>query len=747
MNLPVMRRGLSPEGRKIRERHQGTLTIGIQGTTVQPTERDRTHHNFLQDNVRRLHEIQARCKERDNHKRSQPLKATRESSASTSSSVRQGSALVPVRNGSAKLVRCQNSERGGSAHSDYFSLTEEQIEPLITQPSQRYLSEHSGLVSSDNNAISDSKCSGENILNYPKNLNQDNQILLKNSHISNSQQRSRSGSPVILKPITSKLVQTMPTSVVPTLKQTSGTDQMFLIESELTQGMKKMRLDNLMSKIKSQKPSCELDYNLHYKTIEHQHKMLLDSSDRLSSYRNYDGSARNEIDTQRSGIKLKTPVVSSRPTSSKMTRAQSFDRDLLNKKNGNMIPKSNKPNSNLKNNKKNSPHPSSPHLRKRLSKSNSNLAHSNSSLFSQSSNQDQSGGITVDRRKVILSQRTTPSPSSPTKNDTAKVEAVQSSRSSPVKSSGDGDDRNIQESSLPSHTQIDFSDYYSDDKLQYGDAGEVSFDRTDSVGDINLCTAVSSCDRDTDNQFQSALHEPKSEKLHLNIRPESTGSLVNQNIDNRILTDDLRLNTCDTHFDDLDFIQDLSKDSPKIIQNENKDSHEDEDIKTSTPVPNSLHDIPLCSSSPKLLKRQEHEVHGTRKSTLRRSQSLKNVHHRPGDLHHHPGDPPPTYKKGKVPKYLLARKEEEKRLKELALAVDPDCPPGHTPLPDHERRNTLHLLKKSQTEVMRELSTLPVAQDTLRLKKLRHDLEAKLTQIEDGLRIFSQPQVYVMNDE
>lgn len=49
--------------------------------------------------------------------------------------------------------------------------------------------------------------------------------------------------------------------------------------------------------------------------------------------------------------------------------------------------------------------------------------------------------------------------------------------------------------------------------------------------------------------------------------------------------------------------------------------------------------------------------------------------------------------------------------------------------------------------MLHELATLPVAQDTLRVKRARQDLEDKLTQIEDGLRIFSQPKVYIMNDE
>lgn len=40
VSLPAMRRGLSPEGCRIRERHsQGSLTIGVQGVTVHPAER------------------------------------------------------------------------------------------------------------------------------------------------------------------------------------------------------------------------------------------------------------------------------------------------------------------------------------------------------------------------------------------------------------------------------------------------------------------------------------------------------------------------------------------------------------------------------------------------------------------------------------------------------------------------------------------------------------------------------------
>nr|XP_045612907.1 uncharacterized protein LOC123767342 [Procambarus clarkii]XP_045612908.1 uncharacterized protein LOC123767342 [Procambarus clarkii] len=742
MNLPIMRRGLSPEGCKIRDRHQGSLTIGIQGTTVHPAERGRTQNTFLQDSVRRLHEIQARCKERDHIKRSQPLKATRESSASTSS-LKQVNALAPIRNGSAKLrSRSQNSEREGSAHSDYFSLTEEQIEPLITHPTHYYLSEHGGLVTSDDNITSNNECNGENILNYSKNSTHHNRTHQTNSQISDCQPRPASGSPVVLKPITSKLVQTMPTPVVPALRQASANDQMFVSESELTQGMRKMRVDNLMSKIKNQKPSCELDYNLHYKTIENQHKMLLDNSDRLSLYRSGDGSIRNEIDTQRSVVKSKSPAVSSRPVSSKMVRARSFDRDLSIPKTGSVVPKSNKSNNN--NSKNNLPHPSSPQIRKRISKSNSNLTHTGHNLLPQSCNQDQSVVTTRERRKNNNYNRRITSPQSP--NNTgymANVEAFQRSKSNLEKTLGRGDKENVYQSSLNSHNQIDLSGFYSDNKLQCDEAGDVNVPslEIESTRDVNCGTTISSsCDRNIDHQ--PAFQESKREEYHLNIRPESPsiGSTVDQSLDNRVFMEDFQDNAGNRSFDTTDFVHDESKDSHEMIHDDMKDSREAEDMRTSTPVPNAARDAPFTNSSPKLLKMDQSKAQTSAKSSLRRSQSLKNVHQRPGH-------PPPTYKKGKIPKYILARREEERRLKELERAVDPDCPPGHTPLPDHERRNTLHLLQKSEAEVMRELSMLPVAQDTLRVKKVRHDLEAKLTQIEDGLRIFSQPKVYVMNDE
>ncbi|KAG7164711.1 Enkurin domain-containing protein 1-like [Homarus americanus] len=732
MNLPIMRRGLSPEGCKIRDRHQGSLTIGIQGITVHPAERGRPQNTFLQENVRRLHEIQARCKGRDNNKRSQPLKATRESSASTTSSVRQADALAPNRNGSAKpRSRSQCSEREGSAHSDYFSLTEEQIEPLVTNPTHHYHSEHDGLISSDDTGISNNDWDEENIVNHPRGSNHHRQTLKKKSQISDHQQRPRSGSPVILKPLASKLTQTVPTPVVPALRQMPASNQVLLSNTELTQEIRKMKLGNLMSKIKHQKPSCEVDYNVHYKTIENQHKMLLDSSDRLSLYGSCEGSARNDIDTQRSTMKCKVPAITNRPASSKMVRAQSFDRDLLSKKNGNAISRSNKLGTvgNINSIKKNLVHPSSPQLRKKFSKSNSNLIHTNHNALPDSGSHDQLVRTTQEKKRDVSNDRINSSAMSPRKDDLQNSEVIQRSKSDLERIWIGKGEENIHETSVHSYNQNHkvFDGFHSDCRSNWDEATNVSvpFNRTSSAAELDLnATLASSADMNIDDQDQSIFCEPTGEKFHLNIRSESqnTENGVDQNGDTEVWPQDNDLNSFDTAENEGHVIQDKDKYSysEEMMQDENIRSHMPvgETMKTSTPVPNILPGSPVANSSPKLLKKKEqHQLQTSARSSLRRSQ------------------------------YILARKEEERRLAELAQAVDPDCPPGHTPLPDHERRNTLHLLQKSQAEVLRELSSLPVAQDTLRVKRVRHDLEAKLVQIDDGLRIFSQPKVYVMNDD
>lgn len=108
------------------------------------------------------------------------------------------------------------------------------------------------------------------------------------------------------------------------------------------------------------------------------------------------------------------------------------------------------------------------------------------------------------------------------------------------------------------------------------------------------------------------------------------------------------------------------------------------------------------------------------------------------------GVPPSNYRKGIVPKYLRERKEaQEKEQKAKAEALNSDCPEGHVPLPDHERKETLRLLKKNYQEYVNELNMMPIKTDTLRAQRRKIEIEKQLNKLEEGIKVFSRPKVYV----
>ncbi|XP_046616226.1 uncharacterized protein LOC124303261 isoform X1 [Neodiprion virginianus] len=109
------------------------------------------------------------------------------------------------------------------------------------------------------------------------------------------------------------------------------------------------------------------------------------------------------------------------------------------------------------------------------------------------------------------------------------------------------------------------------------------------------------------------------------------------------------------------------------------------------------------------------------------------------------GVPPTHYRKGVVPKYLRERKEAQlqKEQKAKEEAPDPDCPDGHVPLPDSERQETLRMLKKNYQEFVKELNMMPIKTDTLRSQKRKMEIEKQLNKIEEGIKVFSRPKVYV----
>ncbi|KAK9303776.1 hypothetical protein QLX08_004651 [Tetragonisca angustula] len=105
---------------------------------------------------------------------------------------------------------------------------------------------------------------------------------------------------------------------------------------------------------------------------------------------------------------------------------------------------------------------------------------------------------------------------------------------------------------------------------------------------------------------------------------------------------------------------------------------------------------------------------------------------------------PTNYRMGVVPKYIKNRKEiQEKIQKAKQEELDPNCPNGHVPLPDNERKETLQMLKKSYQDYVNELNMMPIKVDTLRAQRRKIEIEKQLNKLEEGIKVFSRPKVYV----
>ncbi|XP_068941833.1 enkurin domain-containing protein 1 isoform X2 [Petaurus breviceps papuanus] len=107
-----------------------------------------------------------------------------------------------------------------------------------------------------------------------------------------------------------------------------------------------------------------------------------------------------------------------------------------------------------------------------------------------------------------------------------------------------------------------------------------------------------------------------------------------------------------------------------------------------------------------------------------------------------------TRQKGQVPLYIVERKDLWRREAEerQQSQPDPDIPPGHTLMPESQRLDTLNSLLQSQQELLRELVLLPSGADSLRAQNHKAELEKKLSQVEEALKIFSRSKVFIKMD-
>ncbi|XP_006816686.1 enkurin domain-containing protein 1-like isoform X2 [Saccoglossus kowalevskii] len=107
------------------------------------------------------------------------------------------------------------------------------------------------------------------------------------------------------------------------------------------------------------------------------------------------------------------------------------------------------------------------------------------------------------------------------------------------------------------------------------------------------------------------------------------------------------------------------------------------------------------------------------------------------------------HKRGAVPSYLQSRKkqweaEEEERRQNIP---DPDMPEGHKAMPQKERLETLEVLKQKEKELNNEIQKLPITSATLRARNKKAELETRLVEIEEAIKIFSRQKVFVKIDE
>ncbi|CAG5132510.1 unnamed protein product [Candidula unifasciata] len=160
--------------------------------------------------------------------------------------------------------------------------------------------------------------------------------------------------------------------------------------------------------------------------------------------------------------------------------------------------------------------------------------------------------------------------------------------------------------------------------------------------------------------------------------------------------------------------------------------------KTTVPPASIANDVKLIRHDFDFIK-----VNGVnaKKATLPRPQSLTsldNFKKRQEELLSH-------HEMGKVPGYLNKRKQEWQKNEEdrVANTPDPSMPVGHRQLPENERKDTLDLLLKKQDEVIRQMQRLPIGADTVRVKQERQSLEKQLVEVEEAIKIFSRPKVFV----
>ncbi|XP_030559791.1 uncharacterized protein LOC115761910 [Drosophila novamexicana] len=97
----------------------------------------------------------------------------------------------------------------------------------------------------------------------------------------------------------------------------------------------------------------------------------------------------------------------------------------------------------------------------------------------------------------------------------------------------------------------------------------------------------------------------------------------------------------------------------------------------------------------------------------------------------------------RLPRYLEKEKREKAEAKELIDSRDPDCPRGHVLMSEPDRLAALATAKQRFDMLINELNHMPMTAQTLRVRSRKAEIDKELTVVEDEIRIYSKPKVYV----
>eukprot|EP00802_Teleaulax_amphioxeia_P016045 Tamp_16152.p1 GENE.Tamp_16152~~Tamp_16152.p1 ORF type:complete len:327 (+),score=74.61 Tamp_16152:1-981(+) len=102
---------------------------------------------------------------------------------------------------------------------------------------------------------------------------------------------------------------------------------------------------------------------------------------------------------------------------------------------------------------------------------------------------------------------------------------------------------------------------------------------------------------------------------------------------------------------------------------------------------------------------------------------------------------------GKVPSYLLKRKEamlnRQQQVHERLKEHPTDCPEGMRLMKESDRLQTLGQLEESRLKLLKALADMPLLVDTLALQRQKTALETRLSDVEKAIRLYSRSRVFV----